>query len=102
MWWQDTIRETEGKGSFLEKCPFFDWEPVKLFEKWFNMLMSGFAKNDFGCMILNFLDMVRLIRGDVNEQRLTIVQITENDRTHQLSCCLNRQEMANRANSSDR
>ena len=32
--------------------PFFDWEPVKLFEKWCNMLMFAFAKNDFGCTVL--------------------------------------------------
>ena len=32
MWWQDTIKETKGKGGYLEKYPSFDWEPVKLKE----------------------------------------------------------------------
>ena len=57
------IKETKGKGGYLEKYPFFDWEPVKLFEKWCNMLMFAFAKKrkkkkkkDFGCMILNFFE----------------------------------------------
>ena len=45
-WWQGTIKETKGKGDYLKEYPFFDWEPVKLFEKWFNMLMSAFAKKN--------------------------------------------------------
>ena len=57
----------KGKGGYLEMYPFFDLEPVKLFEKWCNILMFAFAKNDFGCMILNFLQAVHLIRSDVNE-----------------------------------
>ena len=48
MLWQGTVKETKGKGGYLEKYPFFDWEPVKLLEKWFNMLKFAFAKNDFG------------------------------------------------------
>ena len=35
---------TESKGGYLEEYHFFDWEPVKLFEKWFYMLMSAFAR----------------------------------------------------------
>ena len=57
----------KGKGGYLEKYPFFAWEPVKLFEKWCNMLMFAIAKNDFGCIILNFFKVVHLIRSDVNE-----------------------------------
>ena len=57
----------KNKGGYLEKYPFFDWKPVKLFEKWCNMLMFAFAKNDFGCMILNFLKALHLIRSDVNK-----------------------------------
>ena len=60
-------KETKGKGGYLEKYPFFDWEPVKLFEKWCNMLMFAFAKNKFDCMILKFLKAVHLIGSDVNE-----------------------------------
>ena len=45
---------TKGKGGYLEKYPFSDWEPVKLFEKLCNMLMFAFSKNDFVCMILIF------------------------------------------------
>ena len=67
MWWHCTIKETKGKGVYLDNCPFSDWEPVNFFEKWCNMLMFAFAKNDFGCMILNFLKAVHLIRSDVNE-----------------------------------
>ena len=29
-------------------------QPVKLFEKWFNVLMFAYTKTDFDCMILNF------------------------------------------------
>ena len=29
--WQGTIKETKGKGGYLEKCHFFGWEPVKVF-----------------------------------------------------------------------
>ena len=57
----------KGNGCYLEKYPFSGWEPVKLYEKWCNMLMFVFAKNDFGCMILIFLKVVHLIRSDVNE-----------------------------------
>ena len=55
---------------------------MKLFEKWCNMLMFAFAKNDFGYMILIFLKAVCLIRSDVNELRVAIVQTTENEGTH--------------------
>ena len=47
MWWQSTIKETESKVGCLEKYPFFDWQPVKPFEKWFDMLMSVFVENNF-------------------------------------------------------
>ena len=36
------------------------------------MLMFAFAKNDFGCMIFNFLNAVHLIRSDVNEQKVAM------------------------------
>ena len=65
------------------------------------MLMSAFAKIDFCCMILNFLEAVYLILGDVNEQRVATVQTTEEEETHQLHSGSPRQEMANRAKSSD-
>ena len=35
-------QRNERKGGYLEKYPFFDWEPVKLFEKWCNMLIFAF------------------------------------------------------------
>ena len=54
IWSQGTIKEMKGKGGYLEKYPFSDWEPVKLFEKLCNMLMFAFSKNDFVCMILIF------------------------------------------------
>ena len=38
------IKETKGKGGYLEKYPFFDWEPVKLFEKWCSMLIFVFCE----------------------------------------------------------
>ena len=58
----------ESKGGYLENYSFLDWRPVKLFEKWCNVLMFAFAKNDLGCMILIFfLKAVHLIRSDVNE-----------------------------------
>ena len=57
----------ESNGGYLEKHPFFDWEPVKFSEKWFNVLMSAFAKDDFGCMRWIFFETAHLIRGDVNE-----------------------------------
>ena len=67
------------------------------------MLMSAFAKKkkNFGCVILNFLETVHLIRSDGNERRVAIVQTIENEREHQLSSGFPRQEMANRAYSSD-
>ena len=74
---------------------------MNLFEKWFNTLMSTFAKNDFCCMVLIFGEIVHLIRSDVNEQRVAIIQTIENEGTHQLNSGFPRQEMANRANSSD-
>ena len=65
------------------------------------MFMSVFAKNDFCCMILNFLETVHLIRSGLNQQRVAVVQTTRNERRHQLSSGFPRQEMANRANCSD-
>ena len=62
-----TIKEMKGKGGYLEKYPFFDWQPVKRFEKWCNMFIIVFEKKYFGCMILNFLKAVHLIRSDANE-----------------------------------
>ena len=58
------------------------------------MLMFAFAKNDFGCMILNFLETIHLISGDVNEQRVAIVQTTKNERTHQMNSGFPRQELS--------
>ena len=57
----------KSKGGYLEKYPFYDWEPVKLSEKWCNMLMSAFAKIDSGRKILNVLKVVHLIRSHVND-----------------------------------
>ena len=51
-------REGKRKGGYLEKYPFFDWQPVKLFEKWFSVHMSAFAENYFGYMIVYFLKTV--------------------------------------------
>ena len=65
------------------------------------MLMSALAKNNFRCMVLNFLQPVHLITVDVNEQRVAVVQPTKNKRTHQLRRGPRRQGMADRANSSD-
>ena len=60
-------QEMKGTGGYLEKYAFFYWEPVKFFEKWCNMFMFAFAKNDFGCIILKFLKAVHSIRSDVSE-----------------------------------
>ena len=65
----------ESKGGYLEKYPLFDWEPVTLFEKLFDMLMSAFAKNDL-LRDFDFLETVHLISDDVNEQRVAIFQTT--------------------------
>ena len=48
-----------------------------------------------------FFETVHLIRSDVSEQSVAIVQTTSNLRTHQMSSSFPRQEIANRANSSD-
>ena len=48
-----------------------------------------------------YLGTVHLIRSDVNELRVAVVQTTQNERTHQLSSDFPRQEMVNRANPSD-
>ena len=74
---------------------------MKCLEQMFNMLMSALAKNNLRCVVLNFLQPVHLITVDVSEQRVTTVQPTENKRTHKLSSGFRRQEMADRANSSD-
>ena len=74
---------------------------MKCLEQWFNMLMSALAKNNLSCVVLNFLQPVHLVTVDVSEQRVTTVQLTENERTHKLSSGFRRQEMADRANSSD-
>ena len=42
-----------------------------------------------------------LCHHDVNKQRVVVVQLTENKRTHQLSSSFCGQEMADRADSSD-
>ena len=65
------------------------------------MLMSALAKNNFRCMVLNFLQPVHLITVDVNEQRVAVVQPTDNTRMHKLSSGFRRQEMAGGAKSSD-
>ena len=31
VWWQGIIKETEGKGGYLEKYPFFDWEQLDMY-----------------------------------------------------------------------
>ena len=38
------IKEMESKGGYLEKYPFFERQPMELFEKWFVVLVSPFAK----------------------------------------------------------
>ena len=80
MWRQGTIEETENKGSYLEKYTFFEWQPVKCFEQWSNLFMSALAKNNLRCAVLNFLQPVRLITVDVNEQGVAVVQLTENQK----------------------
>ena len=48
IWWQGTINEAKSKGGYLEKYPFFDWKPVKLFERRCNMLMFAFCEKRLG------------------------------------------------------
>ena len=45
---QGTIKETISKSGCLEKYPFFDWEPVKLFEKWSNNKFISSKYNPYG------------------------------------------------------
>ena len=71
----------------------FDWRS--------NMFICALAKNDISCVALNVFQPVHLITVDVNEQKVAVVQPTENKRTNQLSSGFRRQEMADRANSSD-
>ena len=33
-------KKREARGGCLEKNPFFDWEPVTRFEKWFSVFSS--------------------------------------------------------------
>ena len=54
--------------GYFEIDPFFDRHPVKCFEQWSNVFMSALAKNNFRCVVLNFLQPVHLITVDVNEQ----------------------------------
>ena len=84
VWWQDNIKETESKAGYLEKYPFFNWEPVNLF------LRSGFTcsclflrKTTFAAWFWFFLETVHLISGGVNEQRVAKVQTTENTSAEQ-------------------
>ena len=62
--------------------------------------MSPLANNTLRCVVFNLLQPVHLITVDVSEQRVAIVQPTEN-RTHQLSSGFRCQKMADRVNSSD-
>ena len=91
----------ENKGGYLENNPFFDWQPVKRFDGQSNMFMSALAKNNFRCVALSVFQPVHLMTVDVNEQRVAVVQPTENKRRHKLSRGFRGQEMADRANSSD-
>ena len=69
---------------------------TKLSEKRYEHAHACFCKkNNFGCMILNFLETVHWIRDDVNKRRVAIVWATENERTHQLSSGFPCQEMVN-------
>ena len=43
--------------------------------------MSALVKNNLRCMVLNILEPLHLITVDVNEQRIAVVQPTENKRT---------------------
>ena len=65
------------------------------------MFICALAKNDISCVALNVFQPVHLITVDVNEQKVAVVQPTENKRTNQLSSGFRRQEIADRANSSD-
>ena len=50
-------KRPKNKGGYLEKYPSFDrqLEIIKCFEKWSNVFMSAFAKNNFRCVVLNLL-----------------------------------------------
>ena len=74
---------------------------MKRFDGQSIMFMSALAKNNFRCVALSVFQPVHLITVDVNEQRVVVVQPTKNKRTHKLSSGFRRQEMADRANSSD-
>lgn len=39
--------------AIFKLIPFFDWQPVKRFEKRSSVFMSAFVKSSFGCTILN-------------------------------------------------
>ena len=60
------MKETENKGGYLKKYPFFDWQPVKCFEQSSNMFMSALAENNFRCVVLNYLQPVHLTTVDAN------------------------------------
>ena len=100
VWWQGTIKETENKCDYLENNPFFDWQPVKCLEQRYDVFMSALANKGRGCVVFNLLHPVHLITVEVSEQRVAVVQPTEN-RTHQLSSGFRCRKMADRVNSSD-
>ena len=85
VWWQGTIKEKESEWNYLENYSFFDWQPVNRFDKWSNVFMSAFAKKNFRCLVVNFLQPVHLITVAANEQRLAVVQPIENKRIHQIN-----------------
>ena len=64
--------------NYLENYSFFDWQPVNRFDKWSNVFMPVFMKKTFRCLVVNFFQPVHLITVAANEQRLAVVQPTEN------------------------
>ena len=116
VWWPVSIKETESKGGSLENNPFFDWKPVKhlrsdLACSWLTLL---WGKIHLWLPSFEFSEActVQLLTVYVNEQRVAVVQLTDNKRirdiyeiytkelTHERSSVFPCEEMADRGNSS--
>ena len=84
VWWPVSIKETESKGGSLENNPFFDWKPVKhlrsdLACSWLTLL---WGKIHLWLPSFEFSEActVQLLTVYVNEQRVAVVQLTDNKR----------------------
>ena len=56
----------ESQSGYLENYSFFDWKPVKRFEKWSTVFVSASAENNLNCVVFFLVCLLGWGGGEEN------------------------------------